>query len=138
MNVKGNINNLLSNPFLLFFYFSAAVLKIYNHSLFDPAHFGHLISGQFTPYYLEGNIGLRTNVNLYLMSHPAISYILYLLSFIAELTTIMGFFTKWFDKWIAIIILAFHFSNWFIMDIAPFGQVAFICLLFLSKDLSEV
>ena len=124
--------------FLLFFYVSAALLKLSNDSLMSQAHFSHLLSGQFTPYYLEGSTGLRTHVNLYLISHPAISYILYLLSFIAELTTIMGFFTKWFDKWIAIIILAFHFSNWFIMDIAPFGQVAFICLLFLSKDLSEV
>ncbi|MEP7163607.1 MAG: hypothetical protein ABI741_02880 [Ferruginibacter sp.] len=121
--------------FLLFFYVSAAVLKISNNSLVSQSHFSHLLSGQFTPYFLEGNTGPRTSVNLYLMSHPAVSYMLYLLSFIAELTTVIGFFTKRFDKGLAIIILAFHFANWFLMDIAPFGQVAFICLLFLSKEM---
>jgi hypothetical protein len=106
-----------------------------SHSLTGGLHLSHLLSGQFTPYYLEGNTGLRTQVNLYLMDHPAVSYILYLASFIAELTAIIGFFTKRFDKWIAIVILAFHFSNWFIMDIAPLGQIAFICLLFLSNEM---
>ena len=121
--------------FLLFFYFSAAVLKVYNHSLSDPAHFSHLISGQFTPYFLEGNTGLRTTINLYLANHTSISHFLFILSFVIELTTIAGFFTKRFDKWIAVLLLLFHFSNWFIMDIAPFGQIAFICLLFLSREM---
>ena len=84
--------------FLLFFYFSAAVLKIYNHALSDPAHFGHLISGQFTPYFLEGNTGLRTNLNLYLSSHPPVSHILFIASFVIELATIAAFFTKRFDS----------------------------------------
>ena len=123
--------------FLLFFYFSAAVLKIYNNALSDPAHFSHLISGQFTAYFLEGNTGLRTTINLYLSNHPSVSQLLFIASFIIELTTIAGFFTKRFDKWIAILLLLFHLSNWFIMDIAPFGQIAFICLLFISKDMKK-
>ena len=123
--------------FLLFFYLSAAFLKLSGHSLTSEEHFSHLLSGQFTPYYLEGNTGLRTDLNLYLINHPAVSHILYLASFIAELVTIIGFFTRRFDKWIAIILLVFHFSNWLIMDIAPFGQIAFICLLFMSKDIKS-
>ena len=43
--------------FLLFFYVSAAVLKLTNQSLMSQEHFSHLLSGQFTPYYLEGNKG---------------------------------------------------------------------------------
>ena len=121
--------------FLLFFYVSAAILKLSNHSLMSQAHFSHLLSGQFTPYYLEGNTGFRTQVKLYLINHPSVSYTLYLASFIAELSAVIGFLTKRFDKYIAIFILVFHFSNWFLMDIAPFGQVAFICLLFLSREM---
>jgi hypothetical protein len=121
--------------FLLFFYVSAAVLKLSNHALTEQAHFSHLLSGQFTPYFLEGNTGLRTSVNLYLINHPATAYILYIASFVAELSALAGFFTKRFDKWIAIVLLVFHFGNWFIMDIAPLGHVAFICLLFLSREM---
>jgi len=121
--------------FLLFFYISAAFWKIYYNSLTDASHFSHLISGQFTPYYLEANTGIRTSVNLYLINNTGISYFLFTASVVLELLPIAGFFTKRFDKWIAILILLFHFSNWFMMDIAPLGQVAFVCLLFLSRSL---
>lgn len=121
--------------FLLFFYVSAALLKLSNQALTDISLFSHLISGQFTPYFLEGNTGIRTDVNLYLIGHPSLSHILYLASFLIELSAIIGFFTKRLDKLLAIVLLLFHFCNWFIMDIAPFGQMAFICLLFLGKEL---
>lgn len=119
--------------FLLFFYVSAAVLKLWSNALTNGFHLSHLISGQFTPYYLEANTGLRTNVNLFLIAHPAMSYALFLVSVLLELIVVIGFFTQKFDKWLAIIILIFHFSNWFLMDIAPFGQIAFVCMLFLSR-----
>ncbi len=121
--------------FLLFFYVSAAFLKLSNHALSDVAIFSHLISGQFTPYFLEGNTGIRTDVNLYLIAHPTLSYILYLLSFFIELSVIIGFYTKRCDKILAVMLLLFHFSNWFIMDIAAFGQIAFLSLLFLGNEL---
>ena len=120
--------------FLLFFYFSAAFLKLSNNSLFDHAHFSHMLSTQFTPYFVESNTGLRTDINLYLINHVQASYALYLSSFLIEFIVVIGFFTKRFDKWLAILLLAFHFMSWLIMDIAPFGQIGFICLLFLSKS----
>lgn len=121
--------------FLLFFYLSAALLKLSNDALSGNSLFSHLISGQFTPYFLESNTGIRTDFNLYLVAHPSISYILYLFSFLIELSVIIGFFTKRFDKYLAVMLLLFHFCNWFIMDIAPFGQIGFICLLLLGKEL---
>ncbi|MEO8770296.1 MAG: hypothetical protein ABI402_09435 [Ferruginibacter sp.] len=120
--------------FLLFFYFSAAFLKLSNNSLADPAHFSHMLSTQFTPYFVEANTGLRTSINLYFINHIQVSFALYLSSFLIELIVIAGFFTKRFDKWLAILVLAFHFMSWLIMDIAPFGQAGFICLLFFSKS----
>lgn len=121
--------------FLLFFYVSAALLKLWSNALTNEFHLSHLICGQFTPYYLEANTGLRTDANLFLITHPAFSYALYFASVILELVVIIGFFTNRFDKWLVVLILAFHFSNWFLMDIAPFGQIAFVCMLFLSKKM---
>ena len=120
--------------FLLIFYTSSAFLKLLNNSLSDVSHLSHAVSTQFTPYFVEGNTGIRTNINLYLINHPAAAYPLYLVSFVAELIPIAGFFTRRFDKWIALLLLVFHFMNWLIMDIAPFGQIAFICLLFISRS----
>lgn len=122
--------------FMLFFYVSAAWWKLYYHSLSDISHFSHLASSQFTPYYLEANTGLRTAFNLYLVSHPWFGWSLFVASVLLELVLAVGFFIKRFDKWIAILILLFHFSNWFMMDIAPLGQIAFVSLLFMSETLS--
>lgn len=121
--------------FLLFFYLSAAILKIWYGTFSNTAHLSHLVSGQFTPYFLEGNTGIRTSVNFYLSSHHLVSYSLFIASIILELVSLVGFFSKSFDKLIAVLVLLFHFTNWFIMDIAPFGQIAFVCMLFFSNQL---
>lgn len=123
----------LTRYFLLFFYFSAAVLKISNHALAEPAHFSHMLCTQFAPYFIEGNTGLRTNINLYLISHVQVAYVLYLLSFAIEFIAAVGFLTRRYDKMIGALLLAFHFMSWLIMDIAPFGQIGLISLLFISQ-----
>ncbi|MBU3713898.1 MAG: hypothetical protein FGM46_03015, partial [Ferruginibacter sp.] len=56
--------------FLLFFYFSAGLIKILNGAFISTAHFSSHLTQQFTPYFLEGNIGFRTSLNVYLIHHP--------------------------------------------------------------------
>ena len=53
---------------------------------------------------------------------------------IGAVALIIGFVTKKYDRLLAILLLGFHFMSWLIMDIAPFGQVGFISLLFLSRQ----
>ena len=119
--------------FLLFFYFSAALIKVQQKDIYGVHYFSNILINQLTPYYLEQNLSIRTDVNLYLIAHPSFSRILFFSGTILELIPLIGFFTKRFDTYLAIIILIFHFSNWFIMDIAPIGQIAFICTLFYSN-----
>lgn len=118
--------------FLLFFYVSAALIKIEQSNIYDLHYFSSILINQLTPYYLEHNLSLRTDVNLFLIGHPALSRLLFLGGTLLELLPLVGFFTKKFDKHLTIIILVFHFANWFIMDIAPIGQIAFIFTLFYS------
>ena len=122
----------MTRYFLLFFYVSAAYFKIHSGSLFIPDHFSHAVINQFTPYFLEQSFSIRTDFNLYLIAHPHFAQALYIIAAASELMMLIGFFTKKFDRQLTIIILAFHFSNWFIMDIAPIGQLAFIFTLFYS------
>ena len=123
--------------FLLFFYVSSALLKLFSPALFDSTHFSNILSQQFVPYFLEENTGWRTNLNLYLVNHAAFAQVLFIAGFAMELATITGFFTKRFDRWLAMLILLFHFTNWVLMDIAPLGQLAFICLLFMKSAFTE-
>ena len=119
--------------FLLFFYFSAALIKVQQNDIYGVHYFSNILINQLTPYYLEQNLSIRTDVNLYLIAHPSFSRILFFSGTILEFIPLIGFFTKRFDNYLAIIILVFHFANWFIMDIAPIGQIAFICTLFFSQ-----
>jgi hypothetical protein len=116
--------------FLLFFYVSAAILKLSNNLSFSPAHFSDFLVNQFSPYFLESNTGWRTDLNLFLIQHKSFSGFLYVCSIVIELLALIGFFTKRYDRWIAIMLYAFHFTNWIIMDIAPVGQLGFLALLF--------
>ena len=119
--------------FLLFFYVSAAYFKIKSGSIFNPDHLSHAVTNQLTPYFLEHTYSVRTSFNLYLISHHNFAQSLYFGSVIFEFIVIVGFFTKRYDSYLAIAILIFHCTNWFIMDIAPIGQIAFICTLFFSQ-----
>ena len=119
--------------YLLFFYVSAAIFKIADFGIFQSSMMREILVSQFTPYFLEGNTGIRTTVNLFLVHHENIAALLYLAAFTIELIAVIGFFTRRFDRFIGVAILLFHFANWFIMDIAPIGQIAFVCLLFADK-----
>jgi hypothetical protein len=119
--------------FLLFFYVSAALFKFKGGLFLQPDHLSHAVSNQFTPYFLEQSYSLRTSFNLFLVTHYNFAQFLYLSAAIFEFVMIIGFFTKRYDHYLAIAILIFHFSNWFIMDIAPIGQIAFISTLFFSQ-----
>ena len=123
----------LTRYFLLFFYVSAAFFKFKSGSLFISDHLSHAVTNQFTPYFLEQSYSLRTNFNLFLITHHNFAQAFYIGAALCELLMIIGFFTKKFDRHFTIIILIFHFSNWFKMDIAPIGQIAFICTLFYSN-----
>ena len=121
--------------FMLFFYVSAAALKISNDLFYSPGQFSNFLTGQFAPYYLEGNTGWRTSLNTFLIAHENYAAGLYVVSVLIELTALVGFFTKKWDRWLAISILSFHLVSWAIMDIAPIGQIGFIALLFLGREL---
>jgi hypothetical protein len=123
--------------FLLFFYFSSALFKITGGNFFDENILSTFLKGQFAPYYLEGNTGWRTDLNGYLVDHSSVSYFLFVVGVLIELSAVLGFFTKKFDTKIAVLLILFHSANWILMDIAPIGQVGFISLLFLSTHFNE-
>lgn len=125
-----------SRYFLLFFYVSAAYFKIKSGSLLNSDHLSHAVTNQFTPYFLDHSYSLRTSFNLILITHNNFAQFLYFGATIFELIVIVGFFTKRYDHYLATAILIFHCFNWFIMDIAPVGQIAFICTLYFSRKFS--
>jgi len=118
---------------MLFFYVSAAYLKLSSAAIGDINHFSNVLQNQFLPYYVEHQLNWRTNLNLYLISHPVISYCMFLGAILFEGFALIGFFTKKYDVLIGIILISFHFFNWAVMDIAPIGQLSLLSLLFFRE-----
>lgn len=118
--------------FLLFFYCSAGWFKLVNGHLWDTSQMQSILQQQLLPYYLESSSNVRVAINQYLLHHATLAQGLYVLSFLAEFGAILGFFTRKFDRWILVALLAFHLPNWIVMDIAPIGQLSFLLLLWIS------
>lgn len=76
---------------------------------------------------------MKTSFNLILITHNNFAQFLYFSEIIFEFIVVIGFFTKRCDHYLPTAILIFLCTNWFIMDIAPVGQIAFICTLFFSQ-----
>jgi hypothetical protein len=123
--------------FLLFYYLSASLLKLSNGGLFEIPHFSEVLQNQFLPYYTEGHQGWRTMLNVFLINNHKLGFLLYFSSFVVEFSVVIGFFTKKYDQYLFLMLMAFHLFNWMLMDIAPIGQLSFISILLLSKKIFD-
>jgi hypothetical protein len=119
---------------ILFFYVTAALFKITDPSFFDIHHFSNQLVTQFLPYNLEHRFGFRVALNQWLIEHYFISTGLYLLGLVVELTCLVGFFTRKYDRIIGILLIMMHLSIWFIMDIAPIGYLSLLIFFIIEKD----
>lgn len=120
--------------FLLFFYVSAGWFKLVNGHLFDTSQMHSILQQQLLPYYVENSSNFRVGINQFLLKQATLAQTLYVLSFVAEMAALIGFFTRRFDRWILLALLVFHLCNWVLMDIAPIGHIAFLFLLWISRN----
>ena len=118
---------------ILFFYVTAAIFKLMDPSFFNVHHFSTQLSSQFLIYKLEQHMTFRVKLNEWLMEHYYFSTGLYLLGFAAEVSCLVGFFTKKFDKILGIILIIMHLLIWLVMDIAPIGYMSVLLLFFVEK-----
>ena len=121
--------------FFIFFYFSSGLFKIINNGIFEQMLMSSTLKSQFNPYFIETNLSWRTSLNLFLIKHTYVAYLMYSVSVFIESFFVIGFFTKKWDFILGLLLICFHFSNWVVMDIAPIGQLSVIFFFLKYKDL---
>ena len=133
---KSEKNKMFAFEFLrywiLFFYTSSAIFKIGGDGIFNPNHLSSIFSNQLLPYYVEQNMGVRSSVNSFLNNFKNITQLLFLIAIIFEIFSVVGFFTKKYDKLIGICLISFHLFNWLLMDISPIGQWSVLSIFFIT------
>jgi hypothetical protein len=116
---------------LLFFYTSSAIFKIFGDGLLNENHLSSILIHQNLTYFIEENIGIRTMFINYLINYNFISKLFFCAAILLEISTLIGFFTKKYDKLIGISLISFHLFNWFLMDISPLGQLSILSIFFI-------
>lgn len=119
--------------FFLFFFASAAAWKIAQGGLFNMDQMQGILLFQHNQMLTNSPGYWQTNLLYYLIQHPVLSYSVYLSAMLLEASFIIGFFTKRFDKLLAIVFIIFLIADYFIMRI-PYFEVSALLLTLILKS----
>ncbi|WP_153800473.1 hypothetical protein [Foetidibacter luteolus] len=119
--------------FFLYLLVSAAVWKIAQGGIFNIRQMSGVLLYQHNQLINLSPGYWQSVLYLWLINHPAVSYLLYFAAFVCELCFVAGFFTRRFDRWLAIIFILFLVMDYLIMRIPYFEWLPFLLLL-LMKD----
>jgi len=119
--------------FFLYFFASAGFWKIYEGGLFNIGQMSNLLLFQHKEQLVSSPDQWFTRFIYWLVRNPGISYMLFLLSTLMELSFITGYFTRRYDKWLIRIFLLFVVADIIIMKINYFEVLPFVITLYYAK-----
>ncbi len=137
MLITGNLKSFYflmhgARYFFLYFFLSAGIWKIVQGGLFNPIQMSAILLNQHKELLVSTPNNWLSNFYYWLINHSAISYILYFTAFLMELSFVMGFFTKKYDKLLCIFFIAFLVFNHFIMRIPYYEVIPLMLPMFFS------
>ena len=120
-------------------FLSAGLWKIATGSIFYTEQFSAILIQQHAQALIDGKAKFYINT---LIQHKYLAYFFYIAAFIAEVSFIIGFFTKKYDRYLAVFFCAFILLDYVLMEINYFSWIAFIGFLLLPtkhnvKDLQK-
>jgi len=105
-----------------FLYASAGIYKIYYGGFAYPLNMSNILMQMNSEWFLFHKNGLQADSIGYLIDHPGISQWLFRLATLVDLSLIIGFFTKKYDKWLLFGLVTFHLGNFFLLHITFIEQ----------------
>ena len=119
--------------FFLFFFASAAAWKVAQGGLFNINQMSGILLYQHNQLLTNSPHYWQTNMLYYLIQHRVLSYCIYVSATLLEASFIVGFFTKRFDKLLAIFFVLFLIADYIIISI-PYFEVSALLLTLLLKS----
>jgi hypothetical protein len=108
--------------FFLFFFFSAALWKIYQGGVFEPMQMSGILLEQHKDLLVTDAQGWYAYFIYWLVQHPVAGRFLYLATTIVELIFIIGFFTRKYDRLLLLLFCIFLLLDVLVMKI-PYYEV---------------
>ncbi len=120
--------------YFLYFFFSAGIWKLVQHGFFYSETMSGILQMQHKSILTDtGKTSVRADIYNWLITQPLISSFLYRAATLSELFFGVGFFTKKYDYFIALIFLLFLVFNIFLMRIGYWEITPFLLTLYYSK-----
>lgn len=118
--------------FVLFF-FSTALWKLRAGGVFNGEQFSAILLQQHLPVLVAAPQHWFSEVIFWLIQHPTFSFLLYLLATAIEFVFVIAFFTKKYDRFLAVLLLGFLLFDYFLMEINYFPWLPFVGCLYISR-----
>ncbi|MBC7887839.1 MAG: hypothetical protein H7Z13_08105 [Ferruginibacter sp.] len=105
-----------------FLYVGAGIFKLYYGGFASPDNMSHILEQMNADWFIFNSKGMQADTIRYLIDHPGISQWLFRLACLADLSLLVGFFTKKFDKWLLFALVIFHLGNLLLLHISFIEQ----------------
>lgn len=108
--------------FFLYFFASAGIWKLASGALFHPEQMSGVLLFQHADLLLTSPGYWQTEMIQWLIDHPGLGQFLYVFTTLLELSFIIGFFTRRYDRWLILAFLLFLVADHVVMRI-PYYEV---------------
>ncbi len=119
--------------FFCWFLVSAGLWKLCQHGAFNPDEMSAIIYMQHKEYLVTSPHAWFSNFYYWLIKNSWYGYAMYVASVIIELTFLIGFFTRRFDRVLLALYILFFIMDVFVMRIKYWELVPFIVTMYYSK-----
>ncbi len=113
--------------FFLYFFVSAAIWKLAQGGLFNISEMSGVLLYQHKELLSSSPGYWQSNFILYLIQQPTLSYLLYLSAALLELSFLIGFFKKKYDRLLLVLFIVFLLMDHLIMRI-PYYEISPLAL----------
>ena len=118
----------LMRYYVLFVFTSASLWKIFRGVAWDSDHMHLTLKAQHIDNIINWPDHFITKIITYIIHNPTYCYILLLLAIASQLSFAIGFFTKKYDKFLAILLIVFIVSDYLVMRIEYWEFIVFLPL----------
>jgi hypothetical protein len=103
---------------ICFLYLSAGVYKIYYGGFGYIENMSHILQQENATWFIFNQHGIQADTIRYLIIHPGIAHFFFRLTTIIDLSLLIGFFTRRFDRWLLLGLILFHLGNLYLLHIS--------------------
>ena len=134
LTIKGFYYNLHAVRIIFILMFvSSALLKINSGGIFNAEQMAGILITQHNNYLASNSNDPFTKFIYFLVQHKTLAQSLYVLATIAELSFLIGLFTRKFDRLLIVVFCSFLVFDYFLMQINYFTWLVFMGCFYFSR-----